>query len=85
MAKTRITNTSGEDDRFFGFIPPHGKVLDSNESVDIDGDLRTVLASGRARYSRSRELAALDVACAAGEVCLTEIAESCCSSSSASA
>ena len=62
--KTRVINTSGEDAKVFAFLPPHGQTLDSNSSVDIEGDLRTVLGSGRARYSRNREIAALDAACA---------------------
>jgi hypothetical protein len=59
MARTRITNMSTAR-KFFGFIPPHGAALDSGGSVTIDGDLRTILASGRGRYQRKVELAALD-------------------------
>jgi hypothetical protein len=80
--KTRIINVSGNDDKYFGFIPPHGRVLDNNAYVEIDGDLRSALAAGRNRFGRSRELAALDAACAAGDICLVELAENCCSSSS---
>ena len=81
--KTRVVNTSGEDDKFFGFLPPHGRKLDDNASLDVDGDLRSVLGSGRARFSRTREITALDAACARGDICIFEVAETCCSSSSA--
>lgn len=79
--KTAIENTSGQD-RFFGFLPPHGRALDNSEEITIDGDLRSALAAGRARYGRPTELAALEAACLAGEICLTEVVEDCCSSSS---
>lgn len=80
--KTRVINTSGEDAKYFGFLPDHGVTLDSNESVDIEGDLRTILGGGRSRYNRRRELTALDAACARGDICIFEVAETCCSSSS---
>lgn|GEM_PF-5222987 len=80
--KTTIINTSGVT-KFFGFLPDHGKSLASNEEVTYDGDLRTALAGGRNRYNRRRELAALDAACDAGEICYVPVDESCCSSSSA--
>jgi hypothetical protein len=67
MARTLVTNTSGAN-RFFGFLPPHGKPLADGHSVTVDGDLRTVLASGMRRYTRKTELAALDGAVARGEV-----------------
>lgn len=84
MALTRVTNVSGAS-KFFGFLPPHGLTLANNAYVTLDGDLRTILGSGgrSGRYNRSREIAALDEACDAGDICITEIAESCCSSSSA--
>lgn len=59
MARTRITNSSMVR-RFFGFIPPHGATLAAGGQVTIDGDLRTILASGHGRYSRKTELRALD-------------------------
>ena len=80
--KTKVINTSGAE-KHFGFLPPHGQTLGDNESVILDGDLRSVLGSGRRRYNRSRELAALDTACEDGDVCLVEVDESCCASSSA--
>lgn len=82
MARTTLTNNSGET-RYFGYIPPHGVKLDDAEDVTIDGDLRTVLATGRGRYSRKTELAALDADVAAGDVLVAETADP--SSSSASA
>jgi hypothetical protein len=57
--KTVITNVCGKT-RFYGFLPPHGRTLTANQSVTLPGDLRTVLASGRGRYKRERELLALD-------------------------
>ena len=78
--KTQVINTSGAT-RYFGYIPPHGQKLDDDESILVDGDLRSALAAGRNRYGRPAELVALDEDCDAGDVCLTEIVEECCSSS----
>ena len=80
--RTTVTNNSGET-RFLGYIPPHGVELEDAEDVTVDGDLRTVLAGGRGRHSRSRELAALDTDVAEGTVLVAETADP--SSSSASA
>ena len=80
--KTQITNTSGAS-RFFGYVLPHGRQLDADESVTIDGDLRSQLAAGRGRYGRPTELAALQTDCDNGDVCLAEVADDCCSSGSA--
>lgn len=80
--KTKVINVSGAE-KHFGFLPPHGRTMDSNEELEVDGDLRSVIAGGRARHSRARELAALDAACDAGDLCLVELVEECCSSSSA--
>ena len=82
MARTTVTNNSGET-RFFGYIPPHGVELDDAEDVTVDGDLRTVLATGRGRYSRKTELTALDTDVAEGTVLVAETPDP--SSSSASA
>ena len=82
MALTKVINTSGAE-KYFGFLPDHGKTLADNEEITLDGDLRTALAGGRNRYNRSRELTALQDACDNGELCLVEVAETCCSSSSA--
>ena len=75
--KTRVINTTGEDDKYFG------RKFDDNESYDYDGDLRSIIAAGTARYNSRRQIAALDAACARGDICLVELAEECCSSSSA--
>lgn len=56
--QTRITNVSGVS-MFFGWIPPHGVTLANNAEVTLDGDLFTVLASGRNRYTRKNELTAM--------------------------
>ena len=56
---------------------------DDYEERDFDGDLRSTLGGGRGRSSRVREIAALDAACVAGDICLVELVEECCSSSSA--
>ena len=79
--KTQVENTSGAS-RFFGYLPPHGRALANSEEVVFDGDLRSALAAGRNRYGRPTELASLEADCAAGDVCLTELVEDCCSSSS---
>jgi len=79
--RTRITNVSGAE-RHLGFVPPHGVTLASGEDAVTDGDLRTVLASGRGRYSRSREIEALDAEIAAGNVQLETVADPSSSSSS---
>jgi hypothetical protein len=83
MAQTTVQNVSGAT-KFFGFLPPHGLTLDNAETVTFDGDLRTILGAGGGggRYNRKREITALQEACDAGEICLTEVAETCCSSGS---
>ena len=65
--KTKVQNVSGAE-LFLGFVPPHGVTLADDASVTVDGDLRSVLSSGRARYSRRTELAALDAALAAEHI-----------------
>jgi hypothetical protein len=80
--KTQIENTSGAA-LYRGYLPPHGRSLAAAAVVTIDGDLRSALAAGRGRYNRKTELAALDADCEAGTICLTEVVEDCCSSSSA--
>ena len=79
--KTLAENTSGAA-RHFGYLPPNGLDLDDGGVVTLDGDLRTMLGGGRNRYGRKTELAALDEDCAAGAICLTEVVEDCCESSS---
>ena len=69
--RTSITNTSGED-RHFGYIPPHGKDLDDNEEIVIDGDLRTMLAGGMGRYNRKREITGLDADVTTGAVAVAD-------------
>jgi hypothetical protein len=59
--KTIITNVCGKT-RFFGFLPPHGRTLTANQAVTFDGDLRTVLASGRNRFSGARAIKSLNAA-----------------------
>lgn len=75
MARTVVENTSGQDGRYFGWIPPHGETLDDGEQVTLEGDLRTVLAGGGNRYSRKTELAALDADVADGSVSVHEISD----------
>ena len=82
MARTLVTNTSGVD-AFYGFLPPHGKLLTDGAAETVDGDLRTVLASGRGRYNRHREMAALDSAVAHGNVTEAPLPDPSSSSSSA--
>lgn len=81
--KTQIENTSGAT-LYRSYLPPHGRSLAAGATLTVDGDLRSALASGRGRYSRKTELAALEADCAAGDVCLSEVADDCCSSSSSS-
>jgi hypothetical protein len=83
MARTRVTNQTGEA-RYFGYIPPHGAQLADGGEVVVDGDLRTVLASGRGRFARPSEMAALDADIEAGNVTV-EAAPEVSSSSSSSA
>ena len=72
MAQTQVTNTSGKE-KTFGFLPPHGVRLANGQSKIFDGDLRTTLASGRGRYSRSTELKALQTAVDFGDLGVTEL------------
>jgi hypothetical protein len=79
--KTQVENTSGET-KYFNYLPPHGRELEAGETIDFDGDLRSVIASGRNRYSRATDIAALDADCEAGDIALTELVEECAGSSS---
>jgi len=80
--KTKITNVAPTA-RFYGFLPPHGQLLAQSAVVILDGDLRTVLASGRHRYSRKTELEALDRAIAGLDIEYEQIEDVQSSSSSA--
>ena len=72
--RTRILNKSGAA-RFFGYIPPHGAWIADGASVTVDGDLRTVLAGGRGRFSRSLELAAFTTDEDSGAITVTSMPE----------
>ena len=63
--RTFVTNVSAVTQNL-GFLPPHGKTLAAGASTTVDGDLETVLAGGRGRYSRRSEIRALEEARAAG-------------------
>ena len=67
MARTSVTNTSGEA-KHFAFLPPHGVNMADGEERVFDGDLLTVLAGGRNRYTRRTEVDALDAAVLAGDL-----------------
>ena len=79
--KTQVENTSGES-KYYNYLPGHGRVMTAGEVIDFDGDLRSVIASGRGRYSRAADLAALDADCLAGTIAITELVEECAGSSS---
>lgn len=81
--RTSITNTAGVA-KYFGWLPPHGALLDDGEEKVIEGDLRTILGGGRGRYSRSRELAGLNDAVTHGLVAEAEAPNPSSSSSSSS-
>lgn len=70
MALTRVVNTG--DDRYIGYLPPHGRFMASGSHFVLDGDLRSILASGRGRYSRKTELDALDSDITNGDIHLTD-------------
>ena len=74
MARSKITNTSGEA-RHFGWFPPHGVDLAAGEEAVIDGDLRSVLAGGLNRFNRKRELEGLDADVDAGNILLEDVAD----------
>jgi hypothetical protein len=71
--KTQITNNAAS--RFIGYLPPHGKVLANGAAELVDGDLRSVLATGRNRYGRPTEIAALNADLASGDITYVEVAE----------
>lgn len=81
--RTKVTNISGES-RMFGFIPPHGVALEDGDDTILEGDLRTVLASGRGRYNRRRELDSLNACITGGLVSVESSPEPSSSSSSSS-
>lgn len=57
-------------DRHFGFLPEHGRKLNSGVQVIIEGDLRTLLATPRGkRYGpKLREMASMQALIDAGQV-----------------
>jgi len=79
--RTLVTNTSGVS-KFFGFIPPHGAQLANGANVVLDGDLATVLAGGRNRYSRKTELTSMKTAVANGDATVADLPDTSSSSSS---
>lgn len=74
MAQSRVINTGPS--RFIGFLPPHGIFMAAGSHLTLDGDLRTMLASGRGRYTRKTELAALDADIAGGTIHVTDLNDS---------
>ena len=82
MAKTKVTNVSGGE-LHFGFLPPHGATLAAWEEVTYDGDLRTELVA-RTRGFRTQPAQSLQYCLDNGLLCIEEIAEPACSSSSSS-
>lgn len=64
-----VKNTSGKT-RTFGFIPPHGRVLDADEEYSIFGDIRNALGGNRgSEHSvHRRDMAAFEAALAAGDM-----------------
>jgi hypothetical protein len=79
MAKTKVTNVSGGS-LHFGFLPPHGATLAAWEEVTYDGDLRTVLAARL--KARTQHAKSLQYCLDNGLLCVEEVAEPACSSSS---
>jgi hypothetical protein len=82
--RTEFTNISGED-RHFGYVPPHGVDIPAGGVHTIEGEIKTVLASGRGRFSRTREIAALNSDIQAGNISVAEVAGASSSESVASA
>ena len=72
--RTIVHNISGQT-LFLGFLPPHGKTLVANQTVVVNGDLMSVLASGRNRFSREREIHSLDYAVESFKITLTHEAD----------
>jgi hypothetical protein len=80
MAKTKVTNVSGGS-LHFGFLPPHGVTLAAWQEVTYDGDLRTTLVA-RTKGFRTNGAKSLQACLDNGLLCVEEIAEPACSSSS---
>lgn len=72
--KTRINNLSGGD-LYCGWLPPHGRTLTTDQSLVIEGDLRSILASGgpAGRYSRKTSITGLNAQIDAGDIELITI------------
>ena len=70
--RTSITNNIAA--RHIGYIPPHGRVLDQDEEIVIDGDLFSILAAGGpgGRYQKNVQLAAATDEIESGDVTITE-------------
>jgi len=41
-----VRNISGDDDKFFGFLPPHGRRLDDGEEFSVWGDIMDGILRG---------------------------------------
>jgi len=56
-----VKNTSGQD-KYFGFLPPHGKRLAADEEINVFGDLKEAVNRGDRYGNRSMNalLSALD-------------------------
>lgn len=66
---TRITNLLSTP-LYCGWLPPHGRTLNASQSIVLEGDLRSILASGgpSGRYSRRPQIAGLNQAIADADV-----------------
>jgi hypothetical protein len=82
--KTNVISLVGRD-LYLSFLLPHGRILPAGATLTIDGDLRSALAGGGgARYSRKTEIAGMQGCIDRGEICVKQIDEEPCSSSSSS-
>ena len=55
---TTLKNASGQE-KFFGFIPPHGKRLDADEEINVFGDIKEAVNRGD-RFGNRNMQALLD-------------------------
>ena len=70
---TTVKNTSGGI-KNFGFLPPHGRILENNEEFTVFGDIRNALGGNRGgeRSVQRRDILAFDSAVANGNLTILE-------------
>lgn len=71
QGKLTVVENTG-DDRFIGYLPPHGRFMASGDAFAFDGDLRTAIQTSR-RYNAQPALDALAFDLANGLISIDDL------------